>query len=98
MKSKQKEIVQKFINFSQKWTEEQALNDLEKYLLRDEPPAKKPIAMAMAALDKQKPKKSINLLKMSYLPGCPNCEKYVSSGSNYCPNCGQALDRSEYDG
>ena len=47
--------------FDQKWTPEQARNDLERYLLRDEPPAYKAVALAMQALEMQYMKKGIDL-------------------------------------
>lgn len=41
------------LEYDQKWTPEQARNDLERYLLRDEPPAYKAVALAMQALEMQ---------------------------------------------
>lgn len=49
------------LEFDQKWTPEQARNDLERYLLRDEPPAYKAVALAMQALEMQYMKKGIDL-------------------------------------
>lgn len=43
------------LNFDQKWTAKQAFNDLERYLLRQEPPAMKAVALGMQALEKQMP-------------------------------------------
>lgn len=49
------------LEFDQKWTPEQARNDLERYLLRDEPPAYKAVALAMQALEMQCMKNGIDL-------------------------------------
>ncbi|MBR3972883.1 MAG: hypothetical protein IKJ99_02885 [Oscillospiraceae bacterium] len=49
------------LEFDQKWTPEQARNDLERYLLRDEPPAYKAVALAMQALEMQYMKQGIDL-------------------------------------
>lgn len=37
------------LNFDQKWTAKQAFNDLERYLLRQEPPAMKAVALGIPA-------------------------------------------------
>ena len=54
--------------------------------------------LAIAALEKQTPKKLINTCQ--YVSGCcPNCKKYISDWLEYnkfmcCPYCGQKLDLS----
>lgn len=49
------------LEFDQKWTPEQARNDLERYLLRDEPPAYKAVALAMQALEMQYMNRGLDL-------------------------------------
>lgn len=83
------------LNFNQKWTEIQAFNDLERYLLREEKPAMKAVAIAMKALEKQIRKKVIEDCM------CPNCGADVTNQADndylfeHCYHCGQALDWSE---
>lgn len=48
---------------------------------------------AIEALEKQIPKKPINISWTHY--HCPICKKSVNS--NYCGNCGQAIDWSEVE-
>lgn len=83
----------------------QAKNDLERYLLREEKPIPKAVAMGMKALEKQITKKPM-LLADGYWNGeiiydtwtCPNCGKSYETDfgdDNYCHNCGQALDWSD---
>lgn len=79
------------LNFNQKWTAKQAFNDLERYLLRQEPPAMKAVAVAMQALEKQTPKKPVK--EMGEIV-CPTCETLVGSRP-YCGYCGQAIDWSK---
>lgn len=50
--------------------------------------------MGIKALEKQIPKKRINILKMAELLGCSNCKQYLLPYCRYCPNCGQAVDWS----
>ena len=40
--------------------------------------------------------RNVNVPKWSNRDACPNCKKDVLK-TNYCPNCGQALDWSEED-
>ena len=93
------------MKFGQKWTAKQAFNDLERYLLRQEPPAMKAVAVAMQALEKQTPKKP-DYEGDGYADGdlvydtwiCPCCgERYEVDYDKYdhCPKCGQALDWSD---
>lgn len=49
--------IEQALKIKQNWTAEQARNDLERLLLRDERPANKVIALACKALEKQIPKK-----------------------------------------
>lgn len=51
--------IEQALKIKQNWTAEQARNDLERLLLRDERPANKVIALACKALEKQIPKKVI---------------------------------------
>lgn len=65
--------------------------------------------MAIEALEKQIPKKSLKLtykplIAVGWIYACPNCKmvcgenKYhyeATSDEMYCPSCGQALDWSE---
>lgn len=73
----------------------QARNDLERYLLRDEKPIPKAVAMGMQALEKQIPKKAINKFgKHDFVTygRCSECNNTVSSLNHYCGRCGQALE------
>lgn len=85
----------------------QAKNDLERYLLREEKPIPKAVAMGMQALEKQIPQKP-NLQGDGYADGelvydyaeCPVCgcdfeEESNCWGCKFCPDCGQALDWSD---
>ena len=98
------------LNFDQKWTATQARNDLERYLLRDEKPAYKAVALGMQALEKQIPKKPIKANKAIEIDGqlfmnddneywkCPICTLYdvpLRVNQRYCHYCGQALDWSD---
>ena len=74
--------IEQALEIKQKWSSEQARNDLEKLLLRGEKPADKVVALACKALEKQIPKKPIKaeehiMYSMCYV--CPNCQK------EYCP-------------
>ena len=78
------------LNFDQKWTAAQARNDLERYLLRDEKPAYKAVALGMQALEKQIPKKPLPY--KGYEGQCPECGVvYLDRLTGYCGNCGQKL-------
>lgn len=87
------------LNCEQKWTAEQAFNDLERYLLRDERPAYKAVALGMLSLEKQIPKKPTKICE-EYTNGrwveeweCSSCgNTYIDD--SFCPCCGQALDWS----
>lgn len=91
------------LNFDQKWTEKQAFNDLERYLLREEKPAMKAVAVAMKALKKRIPKKPIPYEKDSKEVleeySCPECnapyDVLFDGKLKFCQWCGQALDWSE---
>ena len=79
------------LNFDQKWTELQSFNDLERYLLREEKPAMKAVAIAMRALEKQIPKKPVRYSEFN-AKMCPSCgqEFGFNSGFGFCENCNQA--------
>lgn len=83
--------IEQALNIKQDWTSEQARNDLERLLLRDERPANKVIALACKALEKQMPKK---LTVSEEIYCCPRCGENAAilQGDNYCFNCGQKLD------
>lgn len=92
------------LKFPQKWTVEQAVNDLERYLLREELPAMKAVAVCMKAAKKQIPKKPIIFTKGDLIGGyCPSCGAIKSYGdlswhkifNKHCNKCGQALDWSD---
>lgn len=96
------------LNFDQKWTEKQAFNDLERYLLRQEPPAMKAVALGMQALEKQMPQKcTVTTLfededeetgkKHTWIFNlCPACANNIALREyKFCPYCGQAVDRGE---
>ncbi len=96
--------VKEALNIDQKWTPEQAKNDIERYVLRSELPAVKAAALAVMALEKQIPQKLIP--KINETVGdiwicCPNCLNaaltniFNGKGFKYCPECGQALDWGE---
>ena len=93
------------LNFDQKWTALQAFNDLERYLLREEKPSMKAVAIAMQALEKQIPKKIITKefddedeetkeqFKWTFYL-CPVCGENIALKSYTHCHCGQALDWS----
>ncbi len=94
------------LKIDQKWTLEQARNDIERYLLRDELPAYKAVALAITALDKQIPKKPLKKNPTCYSKStdgaehyaydyyCSQCDAKVNSERHHC-RCGQALDWSD---
>lgn len=99
---------EKALNFDQKWTAKQAFNDLERYLLRQEPPAMKAVALGMQALEKQMPQKcTVTTLfenedeetgkKHTWIYKlCPACANNIALRKyKFCPYCGQAVDRGE---
>lgn len=94
--------IEQALEIKQKWSSEQARNDLEKLLLRGEKPADKVVALACKALEKQIPKKVILGYDEQDSIGCPNCKGELMSMDwydhwkcNYCELCGQALDWSD---
>lgn len=81
------------LEIKQNLTPEQVRNDLERYLLRGEPPIVKGVAMAMQALEKQIPKKPKYIEGDYDMPLCPNCGMSVDENEElHCSTCGQALD------
>lgn len=79
------------LNIKQKLSPIQAKNDLERYLLRNEPPIYKAVAIAMQALEKQIPQKPLHDMSGYY---CPVCNEYFDEfhdEENFCYHCGQAL-------
>lgn len=94
--------IEQALEIKQKWSSEQARNDLEKLLLRGEKPADKVVALACKALEKQIPKKVILGYDEQDSICCPNCKGELLSMDwydhwkcNYCEVCGQALDWSD---
>ena len=91
------------LKINQKWTSEQARNDIERYLLRNELPAYKAVALAIVALEKQIPQKPENHNPICYsktIDGkecyaydyhCPQCGADVNNEKHHC-RCGQTLD------
>lgn len=74
----------------------QARNDLERYLLREERPIPKSVALGMQALEKQIPKKPYKdndngIYEKDY---CPSCHRSLFPNDHHC-RCGQALDWSD---
>ena len=51
--------------------------------------------MAIEALEKQIPKKTITSGNFFIVQRCPVCDEYVPVEANYCMKCGQKLDWSE---
>lgn len=98
---------EKALNYDQKWTAKQAFNDLERYLLRQEPPAMKAVALGMQALEKQIPQKCAVTTfedegeetgkKHTWIFNlCPACANNIALREyKFCPYCGQAVDRGE---
>lgn len=88
--------IEQALKIKQNWTAEQARNDLERLLLRDERPANKVIALACKALEKQIPQ-TLLLFSDEEICCCPRCGENAAilQGDNYCFNCGQALDWSD---
>lgn len=86
--------IEQALEIKQKWTSEQARNDLEKLLLRGEKPADKVVALACKALEKQIPKKVKT--ENGYFE-CPYCQTdiEIDKGKSYCVVCGQTLDWSD---
>lgn len=95
--------VKEALDIDQKWTPEQAKNDIERYVLRSELPAVKAAALAVMALEKQIPQKPIYGQDEQDEISCPNCKYWVEAMDAgdygtyhpYCQNCGQALDWGE---
>ena len=94
--------IEQALEIKQKWSSEQARNDLERLLLRGEKPADKVVALACKALEKQIPKKVILGYDEHDSICCPNCKGELMSMDwydhwkcNYCEVCGQALDWSD---
>lgn len=98
---------EKALNFDQKWTAKQAFNDLERYLLRQEPPAMKAVALGMQALEKQMPQKCTVTTfvdedeetgkKHTWIFNlCPACANNIALREyKFCPYCGQAVYRGD---
>lgn len=85
---------QEALKIDQNWTPEQAKNDLERLLLRDERPANKVIALACKALEKQIPKKVILGCDEQDYVRCPQCKSEIAAMDDdcllyHCPGCGE---------
>ena len=52
----------------------------------------KALNLAVEALEKQTPKKPIEIFPFHH---CPSCNTVVSEHNKFCSECGQALDRSD---
>ena len=81
-------------------SEQEAINVLSKYAeIPKSETVRKAYRMAISALEKQTPKKPLNI-ESAYngdYGDCPICKKSVSDFSDYriCHSCGQALDWSD---
>ena len=94
------------LKIKQKWTPEQARNDLERLIITGERPADKVVGLACQALDKQIPRKPYSKEKYNsgYAMYCPKCNNYIclephkrdilpaNKDNVYCRRCGQLLD------
>ena len=93
--------IEQALEIKQKWSSEQARNDLEKLLLRGEKPADKVVALACKALEKQIPQKPVldekQTMRFVTTYTCPTCGKGFSGTKvcAYCYHCGQKLDWSD---
>lgn len=52
------------------------------------------VAFCRSAMQKATPKKPIDYCMFS---ACPVCENVEINDCNYCPDCGQRLDWSDFD-
>lgn len=89
--------IEQALKIKQNWTAEQARNDLERLLLRDERPADKVVALACKALEKQIPKKPVGDLNSVPHYRCPSCKNAVKVYEDdavrpQCHYCNQKLD------
>lgn len=55
----------------------------------------KSLEMAIEALKKQIPKKTITSGNFFIVQRCPVCDEYVPVEANYCMKCGQKLEWGE---
>lgn len=46
-------------------------------------------------VDKETPKKPLEIGNILVMDGCPKCRMPISTRYNYCPECGQKLDWSD---
>lgn len=81
-------------------TENEAIQELERASYNVSISQGYAINMAIAALEKQIPKKILNGKINGHLEcgyHCPNCEEYYDKkiGFEYCPICGQRIDWSD---
>lgn len=91
------------------WNNEQAANDLERYLIMREPPAYGAVEVAISKL--REPERTCHKELMTtedytgaevYYFGCSECGQWLSEtdcygladGPNYCENCGCKVDSS----
>ena len=88
---------------NQKWTAEQARNDLERLIITGERPADKVVGLACEALEKQIPKKPIDdRYPWSICPVCggsmnlEHIQEYIQNEEpSHCEHCGQKIDWSD---
>lgn len=78
---------QEALKIKQKWTPEQARNDLERLIITGERPADKVVGLACQALDRQIPKKPI----IKYHKEDLTPVKYGRLIEFHCPNCGRFI-------
>ena len=86
-------------------TIEEAIDELKRIRHHGTERLIKALEVAISALEKQLPKKlkieiHENRVKSEQeVPCCPSCSKNLEEliGNLFCPNCGQAIDWSEYN-
>lgn len=92
---------QEALKIKQKWTPEQARNDLERLIITGERPADKVVGLACQALEKQIPKnpvkknpvcyqKTADEEKHAYDYHCPMCDRKLIPMEHHCL-CGQTI-------
>jgi hypothetical protein len=78
---------QEALKIKQKWTPEQARNDLERLIITGERPADKVVGLACQALDRQIPKKPV----IKYHQEGKTPVKYGRLMELHCPNCNKLI-------
>ena len=89
--------IEQALKIKQNWTAEQARNDLERFLLRDERPANKVIALACKALEKQIPEKVVSQFESHAIYDNVEYIDQLDIATFKCPMCGCVLACGEID-